>query len=302
MYAGSPDGPKLLAPRGRKIRRISLIFPREHGAWAVLLVPYAAGFVAGLRTGAGEPPGGAAPGVAGLLGLGAVLLLHLGRPSAMRLIKRRRAGRVFSAEEASLLIGAALTLLPALLVFLWLALAAGYADVLWLALAAAALGAFHTVYSLRRRERSAGAELAGVALLTLGAPLGFYLGSGFLGTDALRFWLLSGLYFGISIFVVRARIRGAAMSRSRTLSLREKVDLAVKAAAYLLAMAAIAGLLAATGWIPWEALLAFLPATAWSAASLMRIGTALKVTREGIVQTLMSLWFLVVALAVFPVD
>lgn len=269
-------------------RRIAVVFPREHGAWAMMSVPYIAGLLAGW--GADDGRERVAAGVAGLI---AVVLLHLGRPSLVRLLKRRVLDGDAAAELLPLAAGAAAFLLPGIAVFLYLGFAAGYPDLVWLAGGAAILGAWHTIHSVRRRERTEVAELIGVALLTMTAPLGYYLGRGSLGMEAFTLWALSALYFGASIFVVRARLRGFPQGEAG------RRFAGNKAAAYLLFMAAAVAVIVIAGGAPALVAFAFLPAFIWSIISLARTGSRLKVKREGIVQSVLSVWFLVILAAAF---
>lgn len=289
MDAFRQHGHSALAYRRRKI---TLVFPREHGAWAMLLVPFVAGLAAGVND-----HWTAAAATAGLLGLAGIIFLHLGRPSLIRLLKRRMANGSFGQDSLPLAAGFAALFLPGVAIILLLGLAAGYSGLFWFALGAASLAALHTSFSLRHRDRSAVAELIGVLLLTMSAPLGFYLGNGALKTESLLLWFLTWLYFGASIFVVKARLRGAA-SRSR-LTPAKKLRLGYKIVVYLAFMAAAISTMVITDLVPAAVALAYIPALLWSLISVASIGSELRVKQEGVIQTALAIWFLVVLMAAF---
>jgi len=149
--------------------------PREHGAWGILLIPFAT-----------------AVGVAGTWNLPLALLLvsvlcfYLARTSWLKKNVPWTVG---------LLAGSVVAAVP-LFVFwkLWWLMGFG--------LAAAPL-------AFRKTERSVAMQLLAVAGLTLTAPAAWYAATGQLDY---RLWLLNGLYFAGGILYVKMHL-AAAMAR-----------------------------------------------------------------------------------------
>jgi len=247
----------------------------------MLLAPYLAGLLV-----AWSADWSSARVIQGIAGLTGIVMLHMGRPSLVRLLKRRVVAGPARDDLLPLAAGAALFLLPGAAIFLFLGSMGGYPGLWWLAAAALLFGGLHTIYSLRRRERSELAELIGVMLLTMTAPLGFYLGSGSFARQSWTIWALSALYFGASIFVIRARLRGAGVKSPVCL------QPVISAWAYLAFMVSAVIFLVFTGLVPYAASMAFLPALLWSGNSLAHTGSRLQVKREGVVQSVLALWFL----------
>jgi hypothetical protein len=149
--------------------------PREHGAWGILLIPFAT-----------------AVGVAGAwnlpvtLLLGSVLCFYIARTSFLKQNYR---------WTAILLAGSAACVLPLLIVWkLW-----------WLA----AFGVVAAPLAFRKTERSVAMQLLAVAGLTMTAPAAWYAATSKL---EYRLWLLNALYFAGGVFYVKMHI-AAAISR-----------------------------------------------------------------------------------------
>jgi hypothetical protein len=149
--------------------------PREHGAWGILLIPFAT-----------------AVGVAGIWNAAVTLLLasvvcfYIARTSWLK--KNYW-------WTAALLAGCAVCAVPLLLVWkLW-----------WLA----AFGAVAAPLAFRKTGRSLAMQLLAVAGLTLTAPAAWYVATGMLDY---RLWLLNVLYFAGGVFYVKMHV-ATAMAR-----------------------------------------------------------------------------------------
>jgi hypothetical protein len=154
--------------------------PREHGAWGILLIPFAT-----------------AVGVAGVWNLPVTLLLagilffYIARTSFLKQNFR---------WTAILLAGSATCTLPLLIVWkLW-----------WLA----AFGAVVVPLAFRKTERSVTMQLLAVAGLTLTAPAAWYAATGMLDLPALQLWLLNVLYFAGGVFYVKMHVAAAIARRA----------------------------------------------------------------------------------------
>lgn len=227
-----------------------LPLPREHGAWAMLVVPPCLGWAAAGRLSPASAAGAA--GVAALFVARAWLL------SAARASQRRNADS--SRDGAAWLWG---TLAAAAGIGgLAAAVTAAPQEARPVAGASAAavliLGAAHSASSLLGHGRSVAAELAGIAGLCACGPLAAASAGLAQAETAISAGLLPAAYFASSFASVRAfQPRKKKMSRVSCLAI------------HVLLGAALAGLVP-LGWLSPAALLAFLPAFArlfWYAAS-----------------------------------
>lgn len=239
------------------------MLPKEHGAWAMLLMPYLMGSAAGWG------------GWASFLLLVSILCLFVAsrplevllRNSHPRLLARsQREGPIAaSSEEDSarerrrqaalrlvlyLGIGGSAGLLLALLYRLWalpaMAIAAG------VPLAAQ--------LPLRRRglDRTWPARLLSIAALSATGPAAYYAGTGSLDWHTLAVWLIAFLYSGASVFYVRlvyqppVRLKAASLEEGRHRARRQLL-------VYLGILALSLVLLIPLGWLPPLSSLAFVP-------------------------------------------
>ena len=159
--------------------------PREHGAWGILLIPFAT-----------------AAGIAGVFNapvallLASVLCFYLARTSFLKGDYRWMAGLL-----AVSLIAAA----PVVLVWhRW-----------WLV----AFGAGVAPVAFRRADRGVTLQLAAVAGLTLTAPVTWYVATGSLGWVAWQLWLLNALYFAGRVLYVNMHIAAATQRGTSRLRL-----------------------------------------------------------------------------------
>jgi YwiC-like protein len=149
--------------------------PREHGAWGILLIPFAT-----------------AVGIAGVFNapvallLASVLCFYLARTSFLKGDYRWMAG---------LLVVSLFAAMP--VVFIW--------HRWWLVV----FGVGVAPVALRRTDRGIAMQLAAVAGLTLTAPVAWYVASGSLGWPAWRLWLLNTLYFAGRVLYVKMHITAA---------------------------------------------------------------------------------------------
>jgi len=177
--------------------------PREHGAWGILLIPFAtAAAIAGVFN---------AP-VALLLA--SVLCFYLARTSFLKGDYRWMAGLLAVSLVAA-----------APVVFVW--------HRWWLV----AFGAGVAPVALRQTDRGVALQLAAVAGLTLTAPIAWYVATGSLGWPAWRLWLLNALYFAGRVLYVKMHItaaiqRGACRLRLSAPTLAYHGSLAVLAACW----------------------------------------------------------------------
>ena len=193
-------------------RRHSLIFPREHGAWGILLVPLATGASVGLLAGGRAWP--LAP-----LSI-AVLALFLLRTPVESWMGTAPV-RARTHDEVALVRNTALALAAvSLTALLWLFWGGRNPGLLWIGAEAGA--AFIAQTAVKRAGRSArtAAQMIGAAGLTLVAPAAYYVVSGRQDGAAWSLWIANLLFAANQIQFVQLRIRAAhAMKPNEKLSI-----------------------------------------------------------------------------------
>jgi hypothetical protein len=241
MATTTPD----LSPANPARLRL-LTFPREHGAWGILLVPLITGAAIGYHT-----PSSLIALL--LLALAALALFCLRTPleswmaaSSMRpqTTAERRAVLVSMATSASLA-AAALTLV------IWLQRA-------WdLLLLGAAVGALFLVQAALKklgRETRMRAQLAGSLGLTATAAAAYYVAAGKLDATAFVLWGVNWLFAANQIHFVQLRIHAARITSRAEKLARGRAFLSGELLALILL-----GVVWRLGYLPGLAILAFAP-------------------------------------------
>ena len=244
----SPAEGKLLGTDVSMLIRHPII-PREHGAWAMLLMPF--------MVGAGVAP---QLGWNILLLLLAIILLFSARYALAKLRAAMRTRRAASSTARAAILWliiyigiAAILGIPLLLIYQqW--------GLLPLAAIAALLLALHLWLQERRLERSTTGELLGIAGLSLTAPAAYYAGAGQFDTTAMLLWLLTLLYSGSSVFYVKMKVRHRLLGEA-PLRMSERMRLGRATVIYQLLVLALVVGLSLGGSAPILVPVAFLPLT-----------------------------------------
>jgi hypothetical protein len=252
------------------------LLPREHGAWAMLIVPLAVGALTG---------GGLSWPVA--LTFVAAFFAYLARHPLV-LLARSRGRR----ERAPATAGFWLA------VYTLIAAAAGFTVIVlyryWLlvplAALAAALLAMNLYLASRRAEMTVGGELLGIAGLTLGAPAMYYVAAGAPGQQMLGLWLLSFLYFGGSVFYIKLKVR-VHSRQAPPASMLQRLYAGRAAILYHLATLAVTIVLVATSLVPLLAPLAYVPVTCKAFQGTLDWRQSVKIRRLGMIELAHSVVF-----------
>lgn len=193
-------------------RQRSLIIPREHGAWGILLVPFFTGAAVGLRA-------GGSGWMLVPLGIGALAIFWLRTPVESWM--GTSPVRARTPDEFRLVRSAVLVLvvvsLSALAGLFW-----GGRNRGLLGIGAAAGAAFAIQAVVKRTWRNArtAAQMIGAAGLTATAPAAYYAVTGAWSGPAWPLWVANLLFAINQIQFVQVRIRAAhAANRSEKLSL-----------------------------------------------------------------------------------
>lgn len=247
--------------------------PREHGAWAMLYVPFAVGALVAWS----------APLRLLLLAL-SVTFVFIARESLLIWWRARSRGQ--QNDEALRFMLSYLTLAgvfgaPLLLVYhLYWFIAMG--------LAASVLLAINARQAVRREDRTIGGEMMAIAGLTLTAPAAFYAARGAFDVDALWLWVLCAVYFASSVFYVKLRV--STISPRMDEARRQSWKRCAFYHAFLLAALLV---LALTGSLNLFAIGAFAPVLTRSFWFLARPVRRINLRRVGWLEMVYSLVFLI---------
>jgi len=261
------------------------IIPKEHGAWAVLLVP--------LFIGIGHGGGLGWPALLLLISSVALFLSYAPVQTLLRgtLGTRPDEAKVRAARQwASLsLFIAAVSILPLFFHYhRWLLLPIGLIG----------LASFLSFQLTRLRLKALPSDLAAVTGLTLTAPAAYYVTSGELDVAAVTLWVLNILFFGSCVFYVHTRIRALA-ARKADWSWRDRLSYGGVNLLYHAVMFCILGLLAIHQLTPTLELLAFTPITIYTVWGTLTLVSAVNFRRLGFTLLTHSIAFLVLSLILF---
>src|SRR5271165_1254928 len=189
----------------------TMVIPREHGAWGMMLVPLATGAIVAL-------PSGINAGALALFIVAAMSLFWLRTPIAAWL--GTSAIKAQTPQERAFVLraiaGIGLLATVSVAALLWNGRNAGLLFIA--AVAALAFAAQAAVKKLGRSGRMP-AQVIGAVGLTSTAAGAYYVASGNLDTIALALWLANWLFAGNQIHFVQVRIRS-----SRAATMEEKLQ------------------------------------------------------------------------------
>lgn len=257
--------------------------PKEHGAWAMLFVP----FVAGTLAAGGTAVANALPV---LLLLGAVTGLFLGRESALAWLRQRDRSLDPAADRRATLwqLGGALLCGAALLRVRPPLGSPPPLQIVPLGLFGALVLGVHLQQMRRREGRTVMGEVLAILALTCTAPAAFLVARADWSPRALVLWALCALFFASSVFHVKARVLGLQPRRAAA---RDAMRRASAAYHGLLLVALVLG--AVTGQLHPLLAVAFLPVIVRALLALAMPPGRLDLTRAGVLEIVYSLVFLV---------
>jgi len=227
-------------------RRQSLIFPREHGAWGILLVPLFTGASVGLLAG-GRTCQLASLSIAVL----ALFLLRTPVESWMGTAPVRARTH----DEVALVRNAALVLaVVSLIALMWLFWRGWNPGLLWIGAAAGAAFLAQTVIKRAGRKNRTAAQVVGAAGLTAVAPAAYYVVTGHLNGTAGSVWVANLLFAANQIQFVQLRIRAAHVLKSN-----QKLSIGRGFLGGQLVLMGLLALACSNHLFRWYAAMAFLP-------------------------------------------
>ncbi len=191
-------------------RRRSLVFPREHGAWGILLVPLATGAATGLVDG-----GSLLPLIPLTVAALALFLLRTPVESWIGTTPLRTRSKTELQSVRTAVLVFSVVSVAALVVLLWGGRNTG---LFWIGVAAAAAFAGQAILKRVSRGARIAAQIIGAAGLTATAPAAYYVATGDLNRTALSLWAANLAFAANQIQFVQLRIRAAhAASRKEKL-------------------------------------------------------------------------------------
>lgn len=248
-----------------KIPRI--ILPKEHGAWAVLLIPM---FVAVLITQTFS--------LDMLFLLLSALLAFMSYPplhAVLREYSGTPQGRMkYFQSKFWAIVYVALSI-----VFVIPILADGYRNIIPIAL----LGAVALVgnYFLTiRYPKTIPSDLFAVFGLTLSGPASYYVLKGSYDQTAFMLWILNVLFFGSCVFYVHMKIRAASLKKYNW-SLLEKLRLGKYTIVYHFFALSVVAFFGIRHVAPQPGLLAFMPITLQAFYGTLRLSSRVQFKRLG---------------------
>jgi len=261
-----------------RTRRRSLFFPREHGAWGMLLVPLATGAAAG------DPHGVRIIWIL-LLAAVALGLFCLRTPAEAALgfspIRPQNDGERRLVHSFIYLYASVVLMALAVLI-----LRAHAYGLLLLGAAAATAFLLQSILKQLGRATRMNAQLTGAVALSSTAAGAYYLATGHFGPVAIIIWLANWIFAANQIHFVQLRIHNARAVTPGEKWHRGRGFLVHQAISVLFLV-----LVWRTGWVPGLILMAFCPLWARGFAWFIEPPRPLQVRRLGISELLYAIVF-----------
>ncbi len=273
--------------RAQAERKRLLIVPREHGAWGLLLVPMITGAGVGLL----EKPGQIFPFV--LLLTAALALFWLRTP--VESLLGTSPLRAETDEERNHVLFAAFYLTVVATLALGMLFGTGRLLMLW-PLAGVVIAAVVGQVALKRmgRKKRMLSEIVGTIGLTGAAAAAYYVVTGRFGATAGALWVANLLFAGDQIHYVQVRLHTA-----RAEGMRAKLERGWTFAFGQVLLAAALAAAASRGFLPWLALVAFVPLLLRGWIYFFRKPAPLVVRRLGWSELAQAVVFCVLFIAAF---
>ena len=247
----------------------AIALPDEHGAWALWLGPFLAGW--------GVAGGGDLPLLWCLLG---ILFLFMARHT-LTIAVRAYSGRR-PREQGPVAAAWTVLYLAAAAFFALMLLQAGSGLLLRLALPAVPMLGWQLWLVSRRRQRQMVVELVGCGVLALAAPAAHIAATGHGSPTAAWLWLLTWLYAATSIVYVYLRLHQRRLSEVPPLD--ERLSQGRGALRWGAAALVVVTVAALTDQIPPLTLFPFLVHQAWIIGGTLRPAVGVRPSRIGFAQ------------------
>ena len=253
------------------------IVTREHGSWAVLLIPLISGAsVAGSWT--------VATALLMLSSLG-IFMSHVPLQTLIRESpgeKRNREKTSASKFWALFYLGFGIVMaVPLLLQGLWVLIPIGLLAALFFVM---------NVLLVRKYHKTVVSDFIAMLGLTLTAPAAYYVGTGNSGLHAALLWLVHILFFGSSVVYVHMKIRGTSLNQER-FTWPEKLSLAKVNLFYHVFVIAVVFMLMDMGLRPELTGLAFFPVIVHAVYGTINLSNRVRFKQLGLLLLASSIFF-----------
>lgn len=205
------------------------VMPREHGTWAMLLVPWVVGAGIGGRFDAAQV----------VLGLGLVLLF-LAHNQLLVAVRERRGARSDRARHRTAVCRMLVLGIPGLIAIAALMFLGRGVGLLLLAPVAAIAAAAAVALVRARRDHAVAGQVLAAATLALSAPAAYHVATGDWDRAAVAVWGVNVLFFlgavayvQLRIDALRARGVGGVIDRARFAARVLLLDVAIVVAAWM---------------------------------------------------------------------
>ncbi len=262
-----------------------MIFPKEHGSWAILLVP----FLIGAKIGGGFD-------IKTVLFLVSVLSIFLAYQPALMLAKSRLKISSENVKDAlnSLFIFAPFGIFSSIILIFYFKL---YGLLLFGFIGLVAF--FVQLYLARLNlDKTQGGQLFAMSMLVMTAPSAYYVCKGEFNLIMLQLYFLNLIFFGSGIVYVRMKIAALAAKRDK-FTLAEKLFIGRYNIAYHIAILLLIGALFVHGSIGFLIFLAFLPIIVHSIMGTFMLERKVKFKRLGWIETIYSILFAIMMIIEF---
>lgn len=262
-----------------------IIFPREHGSWAILFIP----FLIGAKIGGGFD-------VKMLLFLISVLSIFLSYQPALMLAKSKLK---VSSENVRDALNSLFVFLP--FVFVSSAVLIFYYKLYGL-LIFGAIGATAFLVQLYlarlNLDKTQGGQLFAMSILVMTAPSAYYVGVGKFDLIMVQLYFLNLMFFGSGIIYVRMKISALATKRDK-FTLNEKLFIGRYNIAYHVAILFLVVVLFIRGSIGLLIFAGFLPVIIHSIMGTFMLERKVVFKRLGWIETVYSILFAVMMIVEF---
>ena len=255
----------------------ALVVPKEHGAWAILLVP--------LLTAISVTQACSLNIIFLTLSALSLFMSYVPVHAMLREMVERPQGenklyqaRFWAAVYLSLSV---LFVTPLVL--------QGYNRLLMIGMIGG-ISFFGNFFLTRQYSKTIPSDLIAVFGLTLSAPGGYYVLTGLLDRTAIMLWILNFLFFGCCVFYVHMKIRASALNKLQ-FSMGEKISIARYTLIYHLAVISIVLLFVLDHDTRQLGILAFVPMTAHAVYGTLKLSSKVRFKNLGLLLLGQSLLF-----------
>ncbi len=262
-----------------------IIFTKEHGSWAILLVP----FIIGAKIGGGFE-------IKTLLFLISVLAIFLAYQPTTMIAKSKLRIPTENLKDAinSLFIFLPLAIVPSVVLLFYFKL---YGLLIFGAIGILAFIIQLYLAKLNLDKTPAG-QLFSMSMLVMTAPSAYYVQTGEFDAVMIKLYLLNLVFFGSGVIYVRMKISAIATKKDK-FTLNEKLFIGRYNIAYHISILVLLGILFAKGSIGILILAGFLPVIIHSIMGTFMLERKVKFKKLGWMETAYSILFAVMMIIEF---